>query len=167
MWLGRLHRSLDSIRWCSTNSISAFYVHVFCKNKWLCYILLFFQGRIKFIYKINTAYCYHVPGCDMTDNGKYLPTFGTVYLKYERSASSKTEARWGAVVWDIALKTEGRGFDSRWCYWIFHWHNPPGSIISLGSTQRLTEMNTRNISLGVMAAGAKGWEHYHLRVPTV
>ena len=29
---------------------------------------------------------------------------------------------------------------------IFHWHNPSGRIIALGSTQTLTEMSTRNIS---------------------
>jgi hypothetical protein len=31
----------------------------------------------------------------------------------------------------------------------------------------LTEMNTRNISWGVKAAGAYGWQTYHLYVPTV
>ena len=29
---------------------------------------------------------------------------------------------------------------------IFHWHNPSGRTIALGSTQPLTEMSTRNIS---------------------
>ena len=37
---------------------------------------------------------------------------------------------------------------------IFHWHNPSGRTMALGSTQPLTEMSTRNISLGVKAAGA-------------
>jgi hypothetical protein len=31
---------------------------------------------------------------------------------------------------------------------IFHWHNPFGRIMSLGSTQPLTEMSTRNIFWG-------------------
>ena len=31
---------------------------------------------------------------------------------------------------------------------IFHWHNPSGRTIALGSTQPLTEMSTRNISWG-------------------
>jgi hypothetical protein len=34
---------------------------------------------------------------------------------------------------------------------IFHRHNPSGSIIALGLTQPLTEMNTRNISWGIKA----------------
>jgi hypothetical protein len=31
---------------------------------------------------------------------------------------------------------------------IFHWHNPSGRTVALGSTQPLTEMSTRNISRG-------------------
>jgi hypothetical protein len=31
---------------------------------------------------------------------------------------------------------------------IFHWHNPSGRTMALGSTQTLTEMSTRNISFG-------------------
>ena len=30
----------------------------------------------------------------------------------------------------------------------FHWHNPPGRTMTLGSTQPLTEMSTRNVSWG-------------------
>jgi hypothetical protein len=40
---------------------------------------------------------------------------------------------------------------------IFHWHNPSG----------LTEISTRNISWEVKAAGAWGWQPYHLHKPTV
>jgi len=50
---------------------------------------------------------------------------------------------------------------------IFHWHNPSGRTVVLGLTQRLSEMSTRNNSWGVKAAGAKGWQPYHLRVPIV
>jgi hypothetical protein len=37
---------------------------------------------------------------------------------------------------------------------IFHWHNPVGRTMALGSAQPLTEMSTRNVSWGVKAAGA-------------
>jgi len=47
---------------------------------------------------------------------------------------------------------------------IFHWHNPSGRIMALGSTQPLTKMSTRNISCGVKAGG---WQPYHLHVLTV
>ena len=50
----------------------------------------------------------------------------------------------------LRYKSEGRGFDSRWC----HWHNPSGRIMVLGLTQPLTEMSTRSISWGAKAAGA-------------
>ena len=39
--------------------------------------------------------------------------------------------------------------------------------MSLGSSQSLAEMSTRNISWGVKAAGAYGWQPYHLPVPIV
>ena len=50
---------------------------------------------------------------------------------------------------------------------IFHWRNPSGRTMALGSTQPLTEMSTRNISWGVKAAGAYDWQLYHLHVPIV
>jgi len=46
----------------------------------------------------------------------------------------------------------------------FHWHIPSGRTMALGLTQPLTEMSTRNISRGVKAAGAYGWQPYHLHV---
>ena len=39
--------------------------------------------------------------------------------------------------------------------------------MSLGSTQPLTEMSTKNISWGVKAAGALGRQPYHLHVQIV
>ena len=39
--------------------------------------------------------------------------------------------------------------------------------MSLGLTQSLTEMSARNISWGVKAACAYGWQPYHLPVPIV
>jgi len=39
---------------------------------------------------------------------------------------------------------------------VIHLHNPLGRTIALGLTQHLTELNTRNISWGVKAAGVVG-----------
>jgi hypothetical protein len=50
---------------------------------------------------------------------------------------------------------------------LFHWRNPVGRTMALGSTQSLTEMSTRDISWGVKAAGAYGWQPYNHQVPTV
>jgi len=74
----------------------------------------------------------------------------------------------GAVGWDIALQA-GRfaGSISDGFIGIFHWRNPSGRNMALGSTQPLTEMSTRNIPWGVKAAGAYGWQPYRLHVSTV
>jgi hypothetical protein len=76
---------------------------------------------------------------------------------------------------------------TRWCNWlkhcttsrkvavsipdgviiIFHWHNPSGRSVSLGSTQSVTKMSNRNISWGLKAAGVYGWQPYHFYVPIV
>jgi len=37
---------------------------------------------------------------------------------------------------------------------IFHWYNPSGRTMTLGLTQPLTEISTRNIYWGVKEAGA-------------
>jgi hypothetical protein len=50
--------------------------------------------------------------------------------------------------------SEGRGSIPDGVTGIFHWHNPSGCTMAMGSTQPLTEMSTRNISWGVKAAGA-------------
>jgi len=50
--------------------------------------------------------------------------------------------------WLFRVKTEGRGFHSRWYFQKSHWYNPWGRTVVLGSTQVPTEMNTRNISWG-------------------
>jgi hypothetical protein len=55
----------------------------------------------------------------------------------------------------LCYKSEGRGFDSRWCHWDFSLtYNPSGRTMALGLTQPLTEMSTRNISWGITTAGA-------------
>jgi hypothetical protein len=54
--------------------------------------------------------------------------------------------RGGTVVKVLCYKSEGRWFDSRWCH--------SDRTMALGSTQTLTEMSTRSISLGVKAASA-------------
>jgi len=39
--------------------------------------------------------------------------------------------------------------------------------MALGLTHLLTEMSTRNICCGVKAAGAQGWQPYHIHVPII
>jgi len=54
--------------------------------------------------------------------------------------------RGGALSWGTALQVAGSIPDG--VIGIFHWHNPSGRTMALGSTQPLTEMSTRNISWG-------------------
>jgi hypothetical protein len=55
----------------------------------------------------------------------------------------------GAVVKVLRYKSEGCWLDSRCCViGVFHWHNPSDRTMALGSTQPLTETNTRSISWG-------------------
>ena len=63
----------------------------------------------------------------------------------------------------LRYKPEGRGFDSRCC----HRRNPSGRNMSLGLTQPLTEMSTRNISWGVKTADVWVRQPYHLHESTV
>jgi hypothetical protein len=65
---------------------------------------------------------------------------GLVFFTVEYVVAQLVEA--------LRYKSDGRGFDSRWWNWNFSW------TVVLGLTQLLTEMSTRNIFLGVKAAGA-------------
>ena len=57
-----------------------------------------------------------------------------------------TGDRGGAVGWGTALQVAGSIPDG--VIGFFHWHNPSGRTMALGSTQPLTEMSTGNISWG-------------------
>ena len=68
-----------------------------------------------------------------------------LYVKYSSFLSGHAVAQ---LVEALRYKTRGRGFESRWCHWDFHWQNPSGRTMALGLTQPLTQMSTRNVSWG-------------------
>ena len=70
---------------------------------------------------------------------------------------------WGTR-WHCATTRKVAGLIPDRVIGIFHWLNPSGRTTALGSTQPVTEMSTRNISWGAKAAGAYGWQPYHLHV---
>jgi hypothetical protein len=76
-----------------------------------------------------------------------------------------TRTRWRSSLRHCCTSRKVAGSISDSVITIFHWHNPFGRTMALGSTQPLTEMSTGNISWGVKAAGAYGWQPYHLHVP--
>ena len=75
--------------------------------------------------------------------------------------------RWRSWLMHCATSRKVEGSISHNVIGSFHWHNPSGRTMALGSTQPLREMSTRNISWGVKAVGAYGWQPYHLHVPIV
>jgi hypothetical protein len=73
------------------------------------------------------------------------------------------------LVEGLRYKPEGRGFDFRLWDRNFYWYNPSGRTMTLGSIQPPSEMSAKNIYWveGVNAAGAWGWQPYHVHVPIV
>ena len=79
----------------------------------------------------------HSPGTGQS--GSQIPDL----LHYLQHIMSSTHtcygARGGAVCRDAAIPDGVSG--------IFYWHNPSGGIMVLGSTQPLTEMSSRNLTV--------------------
>jgi hypothetical protein len=48
--------------------------------------------------------------------------------------------------WGTQLKVKSRGFHSRWGHRIFHWLNPSGFNVTVGSTQPLAAVGIRDVS---------------------
>jgi hypothetical protein len=76
---------------------------------------------------------------------------------------------WKKIVLEIKVHNGLRCMRKRYIYQelyfeIFHWLNPCGRTVPLGSTRPLTEMSTGNISWEVKVAGALGWQPDHLHV---
>jgi len=117
----------------------------FCRGvleKCLCcwYRTLFFllikRGRVLSWTLASNANVKNVWRCISTSWRVFLSSLGTAW---GHAVAQLVEA--------LRFKPVGRGFDYRWCHWNFL-HNPSGRTMALGSTQPLTEMNTRNISWG-------------------
>jgi hypothetical protein len=72
----------------------------------------------------------------------YLHVFILSSLLFSKGACG------GVVVKALHYYSDGRGIDSRWCHWIFQWHNPSDRTMALGSTQPLVKISTRNIPGG-------------------
>jgi hypothetical protein len=69
----------------------------------------------------------------------------------------------GAVVWGTALQNGS----SRFRIPMLSIDNPFGRTMAFGSTQRLTDMGTRNNSCGLKATSSQGWQPYCFHVLTV
>ena len=67
----------------------------------------------------------------------------------------------------LRYKSEGRGFDSTWCHWNFSLNESfrPHYGPEVDSASNRNEY--QEYFLGVKAAGAWGWQPYHLHMPIV
>jgi hypothetical protein len=100
---------------------------------------------------------------DYLYNVKLLHVLYTVLVTGQYSLEGGT--RWCSRMRNCSTSQKFAGSIPDGVTWIFHQHNPSGHTMTLGLTQPLTEMSTRNISWGVKVAG--GWQPYHLHVPIV
>jgi hypothetical protein len=73
----------------------------------------------------------------------------------------------GAVGWGTALQAEWSRVQFPIVSLKFFIDNTSSCTMALELTQPPTEMSTRNISWGVKADAAEGWQPYHLHVPNV
>jgi len=89
------------------------------------------------------------------------------YIINQGTTSTRWDTRWRSWLRHCDKVRKVAGSIPDYVIGIFHWHNPSGRIVALGLTQPLMEMSTRNISWGVKATGAYGWQPYHLQVLTV
>jgi hypothetical protein len=71
---------------------------------------------------------------------KFLKSFGKFNSVWRNLRKHAVKA--------LSYKTQSHGFDSRWGNWFFNWSNYYSRIMTLGSTQPLTEMSTRNLPGG-------------------
>ena len=83
------------------------------------------------------------------------------YVWHRRSFKGQCGDRGGTVVKVLRYKSEGRWFDSRWCHWNFSFRSHYGPGVDSPSNGNEYQGNF----LGINAAGAYGWQPYHLPVP--
>ena len=100
-----------------------------------------------------------------------IRTLGYVYLRSRRAWYSHVSSKKKSLLFikNVIIYCIG---GTRWHSWLMHCcttRQVAGSletfidIILPGPTQPLTEMSTRNISWGVEASDAEGWQPYHLK----
>ena len=70
------------------------------------------------------------------------------YVQLEATYKEGRGTRWRSRLRHCATSRKVASLNPDDVIGIFHWHNPSGRTMTLGSTQPLTEMSTRNISWG-------------------
>ena len=99
--------------------------------------------------------CYRIFSYWLWHHGNWslFTSQGNTFQSYCRDKQTPTCCSRGSR-WHCATSRKVAGSIPEGVIGIFHRHNPSGRTMSLGSTQSLKEMSTRNFSYGVKAAGA-------------
>jgi hypothetical protein len=101
----------------------------------------------------------HVSGC-LILSFEFINFSFQLFLRFVPVMSTSFGARGGAVGWGTALQVGRSRVRFPMMSRIFHWHNPSGRTVSLGSTQPLTEWIPRiGSKWGSSADGDKCWLH--------
>ena len=87
------------------------------------------------------------------------------YIKQINFSLEMVGDRGGTVVKALCYKSEGRWFDPRWCHWNFSLTKSSRSHYGPGVDSASNTNQYQENFLGVNAAGAYGWQPYHLPVP--
>ena len=107
-----------------------------------CWSLCFFPS--------NSVQAYKSLGTKFCQKTYYTYTF----LPILHNRMDTMDTRWNSWLRHCATSRNVAGSIPDGVIGIFHWHNPSGRTMAVGSTQPLTEMSTRNIFWEVKAAGA-------------
>jgi hypothetical protein len=73
---------------------------------------------------------------------------GSTHLHTNNTWNNTNKYSWFSFLWHSATSQKVAGSIPDGVTGIFHWHNPSGRTMVLGSTLPLTEINVRNISWG-------------------
>jgi hypothetical protein len=117
----------------------------------------------KFYYKVASCWLF-LPSTSAIIKYRYVKP----HTKFQ--LPSNNGGAWGEEIgWSTALKArKSLVWFPLLCFWQFSIGMILRAALCLwGLTQPLTEMSIRNISWGVKATGAEGWQSYHFHVHTV
>jgi hypothetical protein len=97
-------------------------------------------------------------------NNAFIPNY-EVYCHLNNSSISNLGTRWRSWLRHFATSRKVAGSIPNCVTGTFHWHNQSGRTMTLGLTQSLTEMSTRNISGGGEILPASGRQHRRFIIP--
>jgi len=102
------------------------------------------QGGNSTVLNFSTSFFLIIPAVDITI-GRFSVAISYIYIYIYIYNATSRGTRWRSWLRHCATSRKVAGSIPDDVIGIFHWHNPSGRTMALGSTQPLTEMSTRNI----------------------